>query len=159
MKTVYVDLDGVMTDFYRGYKQVFGVEWLDIPISTDRWKNINNTPGYFENLPLKDDALELWDFIDTIPNIHVRILTSTGWNEERNGKEKRAWCLKNLGVHGHNVITVTNINKKHEHAHKEGILIDDHEEAIDLWIEAGGDGILHRNASSTIYDLSCRLIW
>ena len=44
-------------------------------------------------------------------------------------------------------------SQKAAFAHKKAVLIDDRQRNIDVWVEAGGIGILHKTADETIEEL------
>ena len=45
-------------------------------------------------------------------------------------------------------------SQKAAFAHKKAVLIDDYQDNIDNWVEAGGIGILHKTADDTIKQLN-----
>jgi len=70
-------------------------------------------------------------------------------------KDKSSWVQKNLGLNSSDVHLVKR-SMKREYATTNGqpnILIDDHPKNIKEWQAAGGIGILHQGASSTIQKL------
>lgn len=103
------------------------------------------TKGFWENLEWVEGGKELWSFIK---DYNPTILSSPVESDEDCVPEKIRWCIKNLGISESRIIIKTN---KHEHAFslKTGpaILIDDTEEKINKWVNAGGIGILYKTGN------------
>ena len=145
---LYVDLDGVLVDFIKGYKELTGIDisgsFHDDP---EFWKPIDNAGiKFWENLDWKKDGRKLWNYIE---KYNPEILSSPSKkNESRIGK--RNWVKGEMpGAH---LILRTSEHKK-DFASPEAILIDDRKPNIDDWKGAGGIGILHKSADDTIKQL------
>lgn len=150
--TIYLDLDGVVCDFEGRYIDLFrempGVSrqhkefsknWTEF-VEGDNFTKLDYWPG----------ALELLEYINSVPNITVKILTSSGGHKyhDQVEKQKIQW-LKEHGI-THEAIVVPGRRKKAAYATPTSILIDDTADVIDLFTEEGGIGILHKNAVNTI---------
>lgn len=155
---IYCDLDGVLFDFVDAVRKI-------VPDYTD--EKYQNTPGYrnkmwkaigrytkeggllWQNLDLMPDAMILWDYISRYPN--TEILTATGDPSLGSGVQKKIAVQNHFGnVPIHLVRTGA---EKHKFAAPNHILIDDMEKSIGPWVQAGGIGILHKNAANTIQQL------
>lgn len=146
--SLYVDLDGVLTDFNKGYRDLTGIDITgQFHDSPSFWDPINNA-GYdfWVNLEWTEDGKKLWNYIK---KYNPEILSSPSKQEDsRVGKHD--WVKKHLpDVH---LILRSSSNKK-EFATPTSILIDDREPNIEQWKEAGGIGILHTSADETIKEL------
>ena len=105
------------------------------------------------------DGKTLWRFImEHSPKILSAHPTSWMPNSK---KDKSSWVQKNLGLNSSDVHLVKRAMKR-EYATTNGqpnVLIDDHSKNIKEWQAAGGIGILHRNATSTIQKLKKMGFW
>lgn len=167
---LFCDLDGVLVDFDRGFK--------DLPDNPERlgpkeyeklhgkdsiWPMIDKLgEAFWENLQWMKDGRELWDYIKrfdpiilSAPSRHPGCFT---------GKAK--WVKRNLGIDQDPVTDPENFtestrfilaNHKHHYVDpakslldKEPILIDDFSKKLEKWTNAGGIGILHNDATDTI---------
>jgi ribosomal protein S9 len=90
------------------------------------------------------DGRKLWD---AIKKYDPTILSSPS-NHVSSVEGKKTWLKKNLPE-------VSYIIEKHKekYADKDSVLIDDREKNIKKWEEAGGIGILYKNAEDTIKKL------
>ena len=146
MTDFFVDLDGVMVDFERGYLIQYGHH----PHSVNEflmWKNIKENISHWEQLPVMPGALQLWAYV---AKYNPTILTGCprmGYSLASDGK--KVWCARELGSHVPVITTYSRYKPKHMKAPGD-ILIDDLQKNIDKWVEAGGVGILHVSAEQTI---------
>jgi hypothetical protein len=148
---LYVDLDGVLADFDKQYDLIFGMESRND--KKQFWKNVDAAEEWFFHLPPMEDAQELFDYVSK-HTFGFKILTATGYNYEKHSAQKRAWCKKHFNIEPENVITVVSGATKAQYAESRyDILIDDRLKAIDPWRLAGGTGILHTDAKTTIQQL------
>jgi hypothetical protein len=67
--------------------------------------------------------------------------------------------LPNVKVISDDADIIDYINKKQEFASPNSILIDDREKNIEQWRNAGGIGVLHTDAASTIKQLKDLGLW
>lgn len=151
---IYVDLDGVLADFDRGYTEMFGVSRSDTRYnhSFDNYfdKFIQNSG--FEKLEPMNDANVLFWFLETL-KIPKEILSSTAraTNAHLIAPQKRRWLKRQDINYGANFVP----GKRHKHifATPNAIIIDDTKSVITDWIDAGGIGIHHIDAEKTIAEL------
>lgn len=151
---VYVDMDGVLTDFNKKIKEITGSNPSELKASK-LWTQVHiynqDVEPFFESLDLMSDALQLWNFV--ISNFaNVEILTATGTTPRDAAQQKVRWADKNLP----NKVVVNTVRKSSEKAAfatPKSVLIDDRPHSIDPWLEAQGIGILHTSASESIKEL------
>ena len=163
-RTVYLDLDGVVADFWGYATRVGeyteplrdGEDYYDL-IPWDRFVD----RFYFE-LPLMKDAVELFDQIDVLcqhSGLNLIFLTAIpDINYEHKPfvqyafYDKMKWVEKHFG----DVPVFFGPYSCDKHLHckeKQDILIDDRENNIKEWEDAGGIGILHKFNQSTMHEL------
>lgn len=151
---VFLDLDGVLADFSGRLKEITGKPaeslskgylWASVQKYND------NVAPFFETLDKMPDADQLFNFV-TGNFGHVGILTATGWTPRDGADQKRNWVKKHFGDKL-DVKVVTSGSLKKEFATPQTVLVDDTTKAITPWIQAGGIGVLHRNAKQSIEEL------
>lgn len=148
---LFLDLDGVLVDFEKGIEQ-FGYGTID-EIKAKRgdsfiWVLLSRVDeSFWKNLEWMPDGKEIWNFCK---HLHPIILSApTNDRSSRTGKE--IWVRQQLGP---DVKLILEKSKdKYKHAKPGYILVDDRPSNIKDWTNAGGTGILHRNAEETISDL------
>jgi len=156
---IYLDLDGVIADFHKRYHELYNTS----PASDDARKRFGQRFAIFiqnkefQNLDLMPDANVLLDYLKYQPVPPVEILSSTArpiYNADIS-RQKQIW----LDKHGitYPAIFVPGASLKAQYADENSILIDDTEHVIDAWNKAGGTGILHKDALTTISILSTLL--
>lgn len=152
--TCYVDMDGVIADFDRGYFELTGKTSESTP-DEDLWRDIerHGKSKFFSELPWMTDGKTLWEFV--INNfLKIKILTALGKSDAVDGqttKGKRAWLLHNIpALTDSDIIMVVNKHKKRHYSTPESIIIDDTPVVIQEWNKKGGIGILHKSATETI---------
>lgn len=163
-KLIYVDMDGVIVDFNKGFKLLKGsggitaTEYEDIHGKDSIWKVIDNYDRrkFFSNLPWTYDGQKLWNFISKKFK-NIKILTALGRSDEihkNTSNGKREWLGKNIpSLTDENIIMVQNKHAKKHWSFPDMILVDDREVVIDGWNSKGGIGILHKNTHQTIKKL------
>lgn len=153
---IFLDLDGVLADFDRSVKEITGLYPKEHESDSKMWKTLAKQPNFFGNLPLMDDAMELWNFTRIYNPV---ILTGTprgNWA----GKQKSEWCYHVLNTT--NVITCFASEKPQKalEVTPQGytpVLVDDREKNMKKWDEIGGVFILHEDTNSTISKLKMNL--
>ena len=155
---IYLDMDGVISDFEARYVELFGERPSDIQRRNKEFYNYWETfvmGNNFATLPRHKGSIELLHVLHTeFKDIPVEILSSSGGQKYHDevAEQKRHW----LRVHGieYNALIVPGGSKKAEYAKSPwDILIDDTERNIKKFKDAGGTGILHTDADSTIVEL------
>lgn len=154
---VYLDSDGVLADFSAYCLKHYGKLPEGLTEKGEKAKfwswvtHHNNTvEPFFRSLPKMADADALVEFCRN--NFRsVKVLTARG-NTPTDGEEQKiGWYEEHFP--GLECIVVRKSPDKAEYAHERSILIDDRNKSIDPWVEAGGIGVLHTSAKSTILTL------
>ncbi len=146
MITLYLDMDGVIADFNKEYTK-FDPQKAD----RKRFRESVIEHHIFEKLDFMPDAQELLNHVSKLHGVKVEILTSMGTHDPFQANmaqmQKMKWLdEKNIPYKAN---FVHNKQEKSNYATPTSILIDDSIGCISPFIEKGGHGILHTNASET----------
>jgi len=146
---IYVDMDGVIVDFDGGYEKLTGITTKEADKKGPEffWKPISKAGAkWWITLKWMPDGKQLWNYVKK----YNPELLSAPSREEASRLGKRVWVKRELpGVK----LILRSADKKQEFASSNSILIDDREKNIEQWKNAGGIGILHTDAASTIKQL------
>jgi len=148
---IYCDLDQVLVDLMKGADAVVGGSFVTHD-KDERWKMINQTKGFWENLDWMPGSRKLYQFIKRY-NPHVLSAYSARDPNSQVGKKK--WLKKNTSFPNSNINLVKRADKK-KYAMRGGeqcLLIDDYIKNIQEWEKAGGIGIHHTNVQKTMAQL------
>lgn len=153
--TIAVDSDGVVADFTRHVCDINKVQCLTEISRGKLWRSVEeydrDVGPFFEALPKMPDADVLMDYIRS-NFINYFILTASGYTPKNGAAQKKNWYQRLYGPE----LVVKVVDKspdKAAFASPTTILIDDRAKSIDPWVAAGGIGILHTSAESTIAEL------
>lgn len=142
-------MDGVLTDFNKGYEELTGIVLNRDEHRSDSkfWEPIEKA-GYdfWINLKWLPDGHDLWDFIS--PYNPTILSAPSRQVESRVGKVD--WVNRELPG---TPLILRSAKHKKDFAAPDAILIDDREDNVIGWIESGGIGILHKSAEETINEL------
>lgn len=151
---IYIDLDGVISDFNAHILTCLGKSISDFDPKGKLWSSMdyyNKTVApFFRTMPKMSDADELVIYIAGSYK-SVKFLTASGFTPRDVKEQKIAWCAEHYP--DIECIVVTKSPEKAQYAHPHAILIDDRNKSIGPWVAAGGIGILHTDAKSTIEKL------
>lgn len=145
---IYCDLDGVLADFNGTFKQLTGYYPHEIP-REDLWQRVEKIPDYWARLNTFDDTQNLIKYLKPFSFQILTGLPVTGYKKAE--KEKTEWVYHHIGQEV-NIICCLSKDKP-LYCKKNDILIDDFKPNIHNWVNAGGIGIHHQNASETISQL------
>ena len=150
--TVYLDMDGVLADFFGGVEKMYGVEhWKQL--TNDKTKDLKKEvidritgTDFFATLPKFTSADELINMVKKFTGGKFSINTSPlRGDHENSGKYKKVWISNNIEQPDEIIVT----GRKETYAKDKGtgtpnILIDDRPINIQKWQDAGGYGILYQ---------------
>ena len=150
---VYVDMDGVLADFFGGVEKLYGVEhWKDLTSSKDegglKQEVINRITGtdFFATLPEFPTSDQLIAMVKKFTGGTFSILTSPLRGDHENStKYKKIWITQHIANPEQVIVT----GRKEAYAKDKAsgtpnILIDDRPTNIERWQNAGGYGILYQ---------------
>lgn len=143
---LYIDLDGVLADFDKKVKEIFGksADRIDVRVF---WKTVANHPNFFGSLDLIPDARFLWGFVK--PH-QPTILTGLPYGKWA-APQKREWVARVLGPE---VPVITCMSKdKANYCEPGDVLVDDRLKTKAPWEDAGGIFIHHVSAFGSINQL------
>lgn len=142
---IYVDLDGVLTDFVRSLKSV-GLEDKE-NLTSEEWEIINKYGvDWWSEMNWMPDGKELWSYVK---DYSPKILSAPSKSQD-SIDGKKLWVKNHLG---NTPLLLTKKEEKQKYADPNSILIDDNVGNIKRWRDAGGIGILHTSTAKTIAQL------
>jgi hypothetical protein len=149
MRQLYLDCDGVLADFDKGATAVLGLH----PRTYEKrhglgrfWQQLATAPDFYFGLPLKHDAMELFEAVRHLDPVILTGLPRGNWAAD----QKVRWAAKYFP--GTRIITTT-AHDKRDHAKEGDVLVDDQLRHSARWIEAGGVFVHHRSAARSIAEL------
>lgn len=159
MSVIYLDMDGVIADFFGGIAKKCGV---------DHWKSIQDRDKIFVELRNTEffytlDTFESGSFTRSISGSIVEYVKGLAWKNQmqwgicssplrgdhnNSAYWKRRW-LEDFGFMPPLIENCVFTSNKHKYAwnevtHRPNILVDDKPENIDAWNKAGGIGIRYQ---------------
>ena len=143
--TVYLDMDGVLADFFGGLEERFDVKhWKDIPNIEAALDSLKHTAFFYKLEPFSKTNY-LINFVKKLCGTDWGICSSPLRGDEYNSAyHKRRWLEK----YGYEPLTQNIIFTANKHKYavspvdgKPNILVDDKPSNIARWVEAGGIGI------------------
>ena len=147
---IYVDLDGVLSDFDRAAVALLGCYGWKYEAQHGAkafWDRIHGADEFFYNLPLLPDARELWDYCCSVGE--PTVLTGVPKNPTA-ADQKRRWVQQHFG---HDRVITCASRDKCKHGRPGDILVDDWDRYRHLWQEMGGTFVLHTCAVDSIRQL------
>lgn len=145
---VYVDMDGVLADFFGKVAKEHDVEyWREIHRKDLGIDQVAKEPGFFEMLPVLPNAGRLMKAVIHLANKYSILSSPLLSNVEQSSEEKSEWLRRHLPNHPPQAIIFD--HEKYKFAKQPdgtpNILIDDWDTNIKLWEANGGIGILYKD--------------
>jgi 5'(3')-deoxyribonucleotidase len=145
---IYVDMDGVLADFFGEWKKLVGKDWRELGKDEiePALKKIRDEDKFWLNIPLTSNAKKLLDIIKQVKGDY-KILSSPLANDPNSEPHKRKWIKKNLDFFPPSEVIITKDKAKYA-TNPDGtpnILIDDYGVNIAAWEGAGGIGFKHKD--------------
>ena len=143
---VYVDMDGVLADFFGEWKKLIGKDWRKVKDIEPALQKIRDTDDFWLDLPLLPQAKNLLGIIKKVKGSYT-ILSSPLPNDPNSEPHKREWIKKNLDFFPPENVIITHDKPKYA-VNSDGtpnILIDDFGKNIASWEAAGGEGFKHKD--------------
>jgi len=143
---IYVDMDGVLADFFGDWKKLVGKDWRKITDIGPALQKIRDTDNFWLNLPMTNNAKNLLNLIKGIKGSY-KILSSPLPDDPKSEPHKREWIEDNLKFFPPEDVIIT-FDKTKFATQSDGtpnILIDDYGVNIQKWESAGGVGFKHKD--------------
>lgn len=144
--TVYLDMDGVLADFFKGLEQFYNVKhWKQIQ---DKEKSILALAGtdFFNTLDVFETSQELVDFVKSTGDWGICSSPLRG-DRDNSAYWKRVWLTEKQFLPEVNKLIFTGQKENFAVDKIDGtpnILVDDKPSNIKRWNEAGGIGIRYQ---------------
>lgn len=148
---LYVDMDGVLTDFDQQAAELFDVPREEAQEYMEKhpkkaWFKIDHAGvDFWSEMPWMSDGKELWQKVA----IYRPTILSSPSKHRTSVIGKKEWIGENIG----DLPIILDSNKARHVRGECCVLIDDREKNIKAWEKAGGTGILHKNTRETIEEL------
>ena len=143
---IYVDMDGVLADFFPAWKKIVGKDWRQITDIESALQTIRDKEDFWLSLPLTNNAQNLLNIIKDLKG-EYKILSAPLANDPKAEPHKREWVKKNLAFFPPKEVIIS--ADKYKWAKQAdgtpNILIDDFGSNIRNWEAKGGVGFKHKD--------------
>jgi hypothetical protein len=147
---LFLDLDGVLGDFYGHCRTQLGEEFaVDQEDPTELFRRIRKHGNFYRTQPLLPDALVLWDSVKHLKPI---ILSGIPYSVPNVAFQKRGWVDEYLGRDV--PLVCCRSQDKYHYGLPGDILVDDRIKYSHFWLSMGGVFVWHKSAIETLMDLS-----
>ena len=144
---IYVDMDGVLVDFFGAWAKLMQKDhFTKIDDVKGALQKIRDTDDFWLNLPKTSNADQLLNIIKQVKGNYT-ILSSPLADDPNSEPHKREWIKNNLTNFPPKDVIITHDKAKYA-TQKDGtpnILIDDYGVNIKNWQAAGGVGFKHKD--------------
>ena len=145
-KEIYVDLDGVLADFFSEWKNITGKNWWELNNNQLAIQKIRDQKSFWINLPLLDNSIKLLKILKD--NHHsYNILSSPLQDDQKCINQKKQWVKKMLTFYPPEKVIISSEKEKYakDNLGIPNLLIDDFGNNINKWEKNGGIGIKHKD--------------
>jgi len=144
--TLFLDMDGVIADFFKGLEEYYSVDhWKQLP---DRDKSIVALKGtdFFNTLKTFETSIQLVEFAKEYGDWGICSSPLRG-DRDNSAYWKRVWLTDNQFMPQVDKLIFTGMKENYAVDKYDGtpnILVDDKPDNIKRWIAAGGIGIRYQ---------------
>jgi len=149
-KEIYIDLDGVLADFFSEWKNITGKNWWELDNNQLAIQKIRDEKNFWINLPLLRNSIKLLGILKE--NEHpYHILSSPLQNDQKCISQKKQWVKNMLNFYPPQQVIISSKKEKYatDNLGIPNILIDDFGININKWEKKGGIGIKHKDYKFT----------
>lgn len=150
-KRIYLDMDGVIADFDKAFKNLTGQEPKDFEEKHGQvafWSEIYETRNFFLNMPAFDYLAEMVGILSGMCQKLVILSSPSKTNESLCIAEKRAWLDRNIGIWQPAIFE----RDKHIYSRQGCLLIDDTQKKVDKFNQGEGEAYLFTSFSKFLDD-------
>lgn len=144
MARLWLDLDGVLADLGRAYREEFGLD-ASKELDAIDWDLVADSADFYARLPPTPDAHLLWS---GVRHLRPAVLTGIPPRVEEAQRNKRDWVARHLG--GDVEVVCCRSSEKWQHCGPGDVLVDDWEKYMRRWKRAGGLWVTHRSAEESL---------
>ena len=145
---IYVDMDGVLADFFGRWEQITGKHWREIKGDAiePALQAIRDDEKFWLELPMTANAKNLLSLIKQVKGKY-KILSAPLAGDKKAIPHKKEWVAKNLGFFPPEAVIIDADKGKYakQPDGTPNILIDDFGSNINKWEAAGGIGFKHKD--------------
>ena len=145
-KKIYIDLDGVLADFFLEWKKIIGKEWWELDNNQIAFQKIRDDKDFWLRLPMLKNGYDLLCILKK-HNLTYGILSSPLQNDKKCRSQKTQWVKNMLSFYPPSTVIISNTKEifaKDEFG-RPNLLIDDYGLNIRKWEQNGGIGIKHKD--------------
>jgi len=158
MRTVYLDMDGVLADFDNKSIELIGKRLRDFPDSMSGWAAMEKHQNIYRILDRMPDSDALVCGVMMLARqcgFSVAVLSAIPkFGRMPSAKsDKKKWLAEHYPHLLHDFNIGPWAQDKYKHANPGDVLIDDSELNVPQWNDAGGFGILHIDAKTSLQKL------
>jgi len=163
MMKIYLDMDGVLADFFSGLEKRFNVKhWKQIPKTEESIMGLKGT-DFFNQLEPYPSTMELVNFVQTLVGDDKWGINSSPLRGDRDNSAywKRVWLTRHFIMPDVSNLIFTGRKEQFATDKFDGtpnVLIDDKPDNISRWIAKGGVGIRYQANQDNLVTLKTNLI-
>lgn len=158
MKTIYVDMDGVLTEFEKKYIELYGLSPKEVRdqkhgLYSQYWNKFVDAQQ-FVWLDRHKGYTKLVSYLQSLVDIKIYILSSSGGGSTHNAvvTQKIKWLEMN-GLQDWPAIIVPGRRYKSNFANQKSFLIDDTADVVSSFVKNKGHSVIHADVDYTIHIL------
>lgn len=147
---IYLDMDGVLCDFWGKVYEFFPDFKIKEPKTEVLWEAILSIPNFWEGLKPLPDYRKLVDLcIELVGKENVYILSAGSRFDERAIPGKKKWLKHWLSDIDESKFNFVPRKFKKDFANSDSLLIDDFAKNVKDFIKSGGKALLYTNYNDT----------